>query len=504
VDAECREKLEMELEALAQPAPRAVEIIASRCEWIGISLPFESVDGSHCICDRADGGQTYVGPVGIGCYITGRDGQCLFGDGDYAPCDTNDPNACSAICEDAAARIEADSNRPVVTELLLAECRDSNCSSAVSLNGHCYGNRDYQSAREVDCSLGAEAILQASDAANAPPELTPDPEGESFYRPGTSATLILGVSRDWYGTTLATQAFYATAQFFEAIEGVSSQAVEVLDPLEGIDDCGVRRLGSVGTSPSVEYLDVQQALLSDGDAEYALEEFASGGKFYSYDLDLTAAGALPRHGERYGFAASGGSFGASVELDGIVLPEALAIPELERQSRFERSALDFTWTGRSSTPLQLSLAIARDPSTSADYTIACRVEDDGAFSVPREVLDAAPDGVVLANFSRMNRRLHDAGGKSVQSVAAVTVYHRFALGSACDGSASMAACQLGASQVRAAYVACGAEPPPIATLCPDYVSESCSFCPAFFECQARATTCGAAGLTIASFGCSCP
>lgn len=504
VDDECREKLEMELEALAQPAPRAVEISASRCEWIGIGLLFESVEGSHCICDRADGGQTYVGPVGIGCYITGRDGQCLFGDGDYTPCDTNDANACSAICEDAAARIEADSNRPIVTELLLAECRDSSCSSAVSLNGHCYGNRDYQSAREVDCSLGAEGILQASDAANAPPMLTPDPEGGSFYRAGTSGTVFLGVSRDWYGTALATQGFYATAQFFEEIEGVGSQAVEVLDPLEGIDDCGVRRIGSVGTSPSVEYLSVERAVLRDGAAEYAFEEFASVGDFYSYNLDLTAAGAPPRHGESYGFAASGGSFGASIELGGIVLPEALAFPELEGQSRFERSALDFTWTGRGSAPLSLSLAIAPNPTASSVYTITCRVEDDGAFSVPREVLDAAPDGTVVASFARVEKELHSSGGKSVQSIAAVSVSHRFALGPACDGSASMAACQLAAGQIRAAYEACGAEPPPVAMLCPDYMSESCNVCPAYFECLARATTCEDAGLTTVDSRCSCP
>jgi hypothetical protein len=504
-DDDCRDKLEMELEALASPAPRAVEISASRCEWIGISLPFGSVEGNHCICDKADGGKLYIGPVGVGCYTVGRDGQCLFGDdGGYTDCDTNDPNACSAICEDAAARVEADSSRPVDTELLLAECRDSSCRSVVSLNGHCYGNRDYQAGREFDCSLGAEGILQASDASNAPPVLTPDSEDQAYYRPGTSATLWLEVWHDWYGTALAAQTFGATAQFYTTIEGVSSQAVEVLDPLDGIDDCGVRRFGSVGTSPSFEFLSVERAVLLDADTEHVFEEFASGAEFYSYDAELTAAGVVPRHGESYGFAASGGSFGVSIELGGIVLPEALALPELERQSRFERGSLELTWAGRGSAPLFVSLAIAADPSASPDYTIECSVEDDGAFSVPPEVLEAAPDGIVLATFSRANRRVHSSGGKSVQTIAAVTVYHRFALGPACDGSASMAACQLGASQVRAAYEACGAEPPPIATLCPDYVSESCSFCPAFFECQARATTCGAAGLTLSSSGCSCP
>lgn len=111
---------------------------------------------------------------------------------------------------------------------------------------------------------------------------------------------------------------------------------------------------------------------------------------------------------------------------------------------------------------------------------------------------------MFASFDRFERKLYSSGGKSVQSIAAVSANHRFALGPACDGSASMAACQLGAIQVRAAYEACGAEPPPIATLCPDYLNEACNVCPAYFECLARTTTCEPAGLTSASSPCGCP
>jgi hypothetical protein len=35
---DCRDRMEMELAALAQPAPRDVEISGSRCEWIGVSF----------------------------------------------------------------------------------------------------------------------------------------------------------------------------------------------------------------------------------------------------------------------------------------------------------------------------------------------------------------------------------------------------------------------------------------------------------------------------------
>lgn len=503
-DLDCREQVTRALEGLAPPAPRTVELSGSRCEPQSIILEFESVGGNACLCDKAEGGQLMIGPVGLGCYITGRNGQCIIGDGDYQSCDTSAPDSCAAICADAAARIEADTSRPVATELLLAECRESHCRSVVSLDGHCYANNDYSSGRESDCSLGTEGILQAADAANAPPELTPEPEDEVPYRPGTSATLNLVRSLDWYGRELTYEGFGAMAQFFQTIEGTSSQALDVIDPLEGIDDCGVSRLGSSGALPSLELLDVDTALLRDGDTERPLEEFDGGFGFYSYGVDLGAAGVTPRHGGTYGFAASGGGFGASIQLGGIVLPEALAIPELERQSRVEPGPLDLTWTGRGSAPLRVSMYIATTPTEFTSYTIDCRLTDDGAFSIPREVLEAVPEGLVVASFTRENRRVQRSGDKSVQTIAAVNVSHRFVLGPACDGTASMAACQSSASAMGAAYEACGLEPPPLATLCPDYISESCNTCPEYFECLAQTTSCDASGFTSASSGCGCP
>lgn len=502
-DLECRDKYEAQLEALSQPAPRTLEVTASRCEPLGVSFDFESVQGNACYCDTADGGQLTLGPVGVGCYLIGRDGSCIFGDADYAACDTLDTSTCDAVCEEAAARVEADSNRPIATELLLAECRASNCAAVVSVNGRCYINNEYGIGRERDCALGAEAILEASDAANTPPELTPEREDNLSYAPSTSATLNLGVMHDWYGSELVYQGFGASAQFFETIEGVGSQSVDVIDPLEGIDDCGVSRMGSFGAAPELVFLDVDRVVVRDGAAEHAFDEFAPGAGFYSYGLDLAAVGVTPRHDGGYGFAASGGGFGASIEL-GVVLPEDLSIPALEHQTRFERGALDLTWTGRGAAPLRLSLLIATSPGQFSSYRVECRLEDDGAFTLPSAVLEAVPEGEVLASFSRVNRQVQRSGGKSIQTVAAVSVNHRFALGPACDGAASMAACQASAQVLDAAYEACGVEPVPRATLCPDYISESCTACPEYFECVARTTACSDAGLSVGSFECTCP
>ncbi|HTV21011.1 MAG TPA: hypothetical protein VMG12_20135, partial [Polyangiaceae bacterium] len=485
-------------------------ISGARCEAMSIGFEFESVQGNACECDTADGGQLTIGPVGVGCSLRGRDGQCIFGDDDYAACDRMDPNACTAICADAAARIEADSSRAIATELVLAECRESNCRSVVSLDGRCYANRDYAfggwEERGQDCSLGAEAILTASDAAHAPPVLTPLPEDQSAYPPGSDALLLLEVTRDWYGTTLGYQGFGVTAQFFETVEGASSASVDVIDPLDGIDDCGVSRRGSSGTEPLLEFLDVERAVLRDGAAERELEEFAPPGTgFFSYGIDLESAGVAPRYGEGYGFSASGGGFGASIDLDGIVLPDALSVPTFETQSRFERGPIELTWTGRSSAPLALSLSVSTVPGQSpSSPQVTCRLADDGAFTVPGDVLEALPDGDVLVRLARTKRGVQRSGGKSIRTWASVNVNHRFALGAACDGTASMAACQASAELIDAAYEACGVEPVPRATLCPDYIGESCIACPEYFECVGRSTTCTDQGLYNDSFGCSCP
>jgi hypothetical protein len=68
----------------------------------------------------------------------------------------------------------------------------------------------------------------------------------------------------------------------------------------------------------------------------------------------------------------------------------------------------------------------------------------------------------------------------------------------------MAACQASALEVLAAYDACGVELPPLATLCPDYLSESCNTCPEYFECVGRTAACDENGLSTGALGCACP
>jgi hypothetical protein len=501
VDVDCLDPLASELESLEQSGLVSVEITGSRCELLSVSTDFESVSGNTCYCDKADGGELTLGPAGLGCHLIGRNGECIFGDADFTTCDPSDADACTAACEEAAGRIETDAARPIATELILSECRESHCESVVSLDGLCYANRGWLFGRSFDCSLGAEAILQASAEALTLPPLVPVREDETPYRSGTIGTLRLETSEEWYGSERAYASFGASAQFFEVGAGTGAEQLDVIDPLQGIDDCGVFRQGSAGVSPSLDFESVERAVLRDSGIEHALEEFASGTStfpFYSYGVDLLAAGVAPRHGQSYGFAASGGTSGAAIDIDGIVLPEALSLPDLQQLRRTEKGALDLRWEGRGAGPLRASFLF-----NLSSLEIECRLRDDGAFQVPAEILDAAPDGFVLASFRRENRSIINSGGQSVQAIAASSATHRFVLGPACDGTASMAACQASADAIATSYTACGVEPPPRATLCPDYLSEACGTCPEYFECLAQGTRCGEAGLSTGS-GCSCP
>jgi hypothetical protein len=53
--------------------------------------------------------------------------------------------------------------------------------------------------------------------------------------------------------------------------------------------------------------------------------------------------------------------------------------------------------------------------------------DDGAFTIPPSVLEAAPNGTATALFSRERRDVVQSGGKSIQTIASKS---RIASGSA--------------------------------------------------------------------------
>jgi hypothetical protein len=158
--------------------------------------------------------------------------------------------------------------------------------------------------------------------------------------------LQLTAAQDFWGAAAGPSSFGVYAQFFD-VSGQSGQYGDVLDPLDGVDDCGVTRLGSLGVGENLRLLSVTQATFHDQGRDYPLEEFrSSSSDYYSYLFDLSGAGVAPRPGGSYSFSAGGGSFAGSIELGGIMLPDTLAFPELASTRRLARGALELTWTGR--------------------------------------------------------------------------------------------------------------------------------------------------------------
>ncbi|HEU4578407.1 MAG TPA: hypothetical protein VFS67_09140 [Polyangiaceae bacterium] len=505
VNDECRGRALAELESLAPPRSERFEISSSSCQASGVILEDRQVSGNACMCNFASGSGRMLGPAGIGCNVTGRAGDCLWTDAEFSGCSITDAHACDAPCADLAQRLTADAARTLQTELVYAGCEQGRCQNVVSIDNQCYANRSYQQGKSYDCALGAQGVLQAAAIASQPPERQELPNnGNSPYQPGTNGNVQLTVQHDYWGTAPGPLGFGVFAQFFD-VEGADVRYGDVLDPLDGIDDCGVVRESPIGGGASIQLRSVDRAVLRDGDRDLPLEEFrSSSDTFFSYILDLTGTGPQPRFNGRYGFSASGGSFGASIELDNITLPEDLTVTELQARSHFPRAPLALTWTGTSANALQLSLYITPGiDNYNGAYQIDCLMTDDGAFTIPEAVMAAAPDGFVTATLRRARRTSQRSGGKVIQSIAEVIANHRFVLGPNCDGSELVAACQRSANTIRARYQECSeVEPPPLEQLCPDYLATTCGACPEYFDCLATTTTCESAGLTMRA-GCSC-
>jgi hypothetical protein len=119
----------------------------------------------------------------------------------------------------------------------------------------------------------------------------------------------------------------------------------------------------------------------------------------------------------------GGEFGEELDSDELLLPTALAIPELEANPLLPRSGLPLSWTGaqgEQAAPLAIVLDVV-DSSGTPLLRLECRAIDDGEFEIPAEVLEVVPDGRVHATFTRENQSSARAGDKSVIMAASVAL-----------------------------------------------------------------------------------
>jgi hypothetical protein len=500
--SDCDERMADEVAGLRGSMPAGVSFNAAECINLGI---VGGPSGSACEC-HVDGGSgtRAIGPVGGECFALGRGGDCLWQGSDFDGCQVGEAGACEVLCADLEQRLADDAARKFDAESVYDACRKHTCHSVVRIGERCFADRSYDEGRSYDCALGGEAILAAHDADAMPAEKPLLPETRATYVEGTDGFVQLGSSRRFVGTRPSYSGFGAMAQF-AIIKGMGGDFGDVIDPLEGIDDCGVSRDSGAGVAASVDFYDAAEVSLIDAETVRPLSlSSASHDDFYQYIAELSEQGIAPRFGQSYGVKVAGGSFGAAFETSTLRLPDELVLNELGQTAHFEQKDLRLTWTGTGAQPLYLSILVSKSPSDLNDaYRIDCLIKDDGEFVLPESVLAAAPSGFARATFTREDRHIEQSDAHSLLLFGQVEVTHEFALGPLCAQPDSMTACEVSAETVRAAYQRCALQPPSLAELCPDYVATSCELCPEYFDCVARSTTCSDAGFTLPS-GCSCP
>ena len=178
-----------------------------------------------------------------------------------------EPEICRTSLEAQAQALAGTSNSVRVTHY---ECSGSYCRGVLEVDGRCVAAPAIGSGRSYDCGLGAEAILRAEDdqlAAERRAMQPATPQGGAWQRPdhyenGSLGYIELGVNSERWGGFARPPTFFAGASFFR-LEGRDDDAVlgEILDPLQGIDDCGVLRLSApgIGVGTSQDYFQIGSA-----------------------------------------------------------------------------------------------------------------------------------------------------------------------------------------------------------------------------------------------------
>ncbi|HXK16928.1 MAG TPA: hypothetical protein VNG33_03970, partial [Polyangiaceae bacterium] len=409
VAADCDQQLAAEVAGLREPAPASVSFSNAECINLGV---VGGASGPACACHVAGGdGTLAVGPVGGDCFALGRGGDCLWPGSDFDGCQVGEASACDATCADLEQRLADDAAKKLDAESVYDTCRENTCHGVVRIGERCFADHSYTEGRSYDCPLGGEAILAAHDADAMPAEKPLLPETRTSYVEGTDGFVQLISSSQFVGTAPSYSGFGAMAQF-AIIKGQSGMFGDVIDPLDGVDDCGVSKDAGVGAAANIDFYDAADVELLDGKTVRPLTlSQASHDDFYQYIAELSDQGVAPRFGQSYGVKVAGGTFGAAFQSSTLRLPEDLVLNELQQSAHFEQKDLRLTWTGQGAQPLYVSMLVSKSPTDLNNaYQIECLIKDDGEFVIPESVLAAAPSGFVSATFTREDRRIEQSGG----------------------------------------------------------------------------------------------
>lgn len=517
-DAQCDSAAAWYARAIAQPGPARVTFDGSECATGNTSRGTrDSIAGSFCVC-TGDVGSMVIGPVGAGCFIASRSGSCLWDDSEFAGCDFSLPDSCVGVCDELQARLGRDEAATVEATPLGGGCdpQAGVCDVVLqvgSCTDCCYhfraagavGVSSNGTAIAHDCSLGVAGVIAEDRAAWTEP-LEPIPFfslDEPSRPPGASKIFQLAVEEvapevAWTRRERAPR-FSALAEAYDPPYDVVWTGV-VLDPFEGLDDCGVFRLSNVGvTGGRGEGTLIPSWSLVDGAERQAFSDRSDFGV-----LNLDARGVAPRFGGSYGVLVPSMGDG-QVALEGLRLPEALTLPALSPLRREPPGELTLTWTGSGADPLRILLTRRADAVTRGlDYYVACEVTDDGTFTIPAAALQHVPLGPVDVELQRRHRELLPLGSEQVYAEGTVTARSKLIIDATCDEPAVAAACSAYAEVARASQAECGEEPSPLELMCPPASLEACTSCPESYACGARRQVCGGLGFESALVDCSCP
>ncbi len=170
---------------------------------------------------------------------------------------------------------------------------------------------------------------------------------------------------------------------------------EVVDPQEGMDDCGLYRSDASGGGDA-EYYDLGAVNVSSPEWEIQMLPSHSGGTI-SYYLDLSAEGFDPDFGRAYSFEAEGGDLAGFSAANVVTLPMEMAVssPDLGYLEELPSGAVAFSWEEEGAESVSITL-FAYDAGSGDTLFIDCRAEDDGSFTVPASLRNALPGGVSVS------------------------------------------------------------------------------------------------------------
>lgn len=198
--------------------------------------------------------------------------------------------------------------------------------------------------------------------------------------------------------------FSVNVQFFEVTTPYSGWvAGEVLDPLEGIDDCEVIRLDQTGTITGfrgeVDYLKSPYVELGAGRWSSELVDYngSPSNRVSTYSLWTTQDDG-PAPGATLSLTVDAGDTAPELDLEDVLTlpdPIELTAPRLSWEATLPRRDTSFQWNaGDPADTVELSLFMRSEFNGQQYpmYEVTCEVSDDGEFTVPDSILGLADEG----------------------------------------------------------------------------------------------------------------